>query len=119
MVDGQAFLKLVAEADTEMPLSMFDRLFEDSSLDNVLDLPVIDYAYESIDWPEHLLTEELVRADNRPVDNPVTNAGAQLGRVLSMIKSFRLISVSPAFPVTNRRVVLVIPTPSAQGLMGG
>src|SRR5687767_11400108 len=48
----------------------------------VLKLPSPPYQYESPDLPHHFRTPDAQRFDNTPPDNPVTNAGATLGRVL-------------------------------------
>jgi len=38
--------------------------------------------YERVDLPPHIERAELNKLDNTPTDNPITNAGATLGRVL-------------------------------------
>jgi cytochrome c peroxidase len=51
----------------------------------VPNLPVVDfdyYGYAVTNLPMHFQEPVLVDADNTPVDNPITNAGATLGRVL-------------------------------------
>lgn len=45
-------------------------------------LPPIPYDYAGIVLPEHLGVPANRSADNTPADNPITNAGATLGRVL-------------------------------------
>ncbi|MGJ8639318.1 MAG: cytochrome-c peroxidase [Opitutaceae bacterium] len=45
-------------------------------------LPKVPDNYSRIYWPEHLVSDELIEADNTPDDNHVTDAGALLGRVL-------------------------------------
>ncbi len=58
--------------------------------DDVLNLPEAPYDYETVILPEHLQTNVLlgpgqnaaVENDNTPSDNPITNEGATLGRVL-------------------------------------
>lgn len=47
---------------------------------NTPDFPLPEFDYETLLLPEHL--KPLVALDNAPPDNPVTNAGATLGRVL-------------------------------------
>ena len=47
---------------------------------NVPDLPFPDFDYETLDLPAHLAP--VARLDSAPADNPVTNAGAALGRVI-------------------------------------
>ena len=48
----------------------------------VLRLPATPYQYESLDLPAHFNAPNAQRFDTTPPDNPVTNAGATLGRVL-------------------------------------
>ncbi|GAB5536522.1 MAG: cytochrome c peroxidase [Rubricoccaceae bacterium] len=45
-------------------------------------LPETPYDYEGIALPSHLNTNATLRWDTTPADNPITNAGATLGRVL-------------------------------------
>ena len=40
------------------------------------------YNYEDIDLPDHFLRRQITRLDNTPTNNPVTDEGATLGRVL-------------------------------------
>jgi cytochrome c peroxidase len=50
-----------------------------------VDVPVLPdepYGYTDVDRPDWLDPEELREADNTPPDNPVTNHGAALGRLL-------------------------------------
>jgi cytochrome c peroxidase len=47
-----------------------------------LQLPDPPYRYTGLDLPAHFKTREVRRLDNTPLDNPVTDAGATLGRVL-------------------------------------
>lgn len=56
----------------------------DSNIDisNVLDLPGQFYNYANPDLPNHFTTGQVAGIDNTPNNNPVTDAGATLGRVL-------------------------------------
>lgn len=49
---------------------------------DVLDLPAPPFAYADVEWPPHFAQELLDSRDNTPVDNPITDHGATLGRVL-------------------------------------
>ncbi|HZJ31070.1 MAG TPA: cytochrome c peroxidase [Vicinamibacterales bacterium] len=53
-----------------------------ASSTRVLRLPATPYQYAIVDLPEHFRTPAAARFDNTPPDNPVTDAGATLGRVL-------------------------------------
>lgn len=48
----------------------------------VLALPSVPYNYADIALPAHFLRPEVTRFDNSPPDNPISNDGATLGRVL-------------------------------------
>ena len=50
--------------------------------ERTLRLPAIPYQYADVTLPPHFMTTAARRFDNTPPDNPVTNAGATLGRVL-------------------------------------
>jgi cytochrome c peroxidase len=48
----------------------------------VLDLPATPYPYAAVELPAHYRTPMVAGMDNTPADNPITDAGATLGRVL-------------------------------------
>ncbi|MEM7096029.1 MAG: cytochrome c peroxidase [Actinomycetota bacterium] len=48
----------------------------------VPELPEVPFSYANPALPAHFLSAEVLAADNTPNDNPVTDAGATLGRVL-------------------------------------
>lgn len=52
------------------------------STERTLRLPAVPYHYGDPDLPAHFKEEAALRFDNTPRDNPVTDAGATLGRVL-------------------------------------
>lgn len=54
----------------------------DLILAKYLDLPQTPFEYEQIQIPNHLNFEIISTQDNTPENNPITNAGATLGRVL-------------------------------------
>jgi len=58
------------------------RVVSDSSVSNVLSLPATPYPYSSPNLPAHLLDPAVQASINTPLNNPVTDAGATLGRVL-------------------------------------
>jgi cytochrome c peroxidase len=52
------------------------------STERTLRLPEVPYRYAKLDLPAHFRTAAARRFDNTPADNPVTDAGATLGRAL-------------------------------------
>lgn len=48
----------------------------------VLDLPEVPFAYTAVTLPAHFQTPAVRALDNTPADNPTTDDGATLGRVL-------------------------------------
>jgi cytochrome c peroxidase len=50
--------------------------------ERALHLPDVPYRYSYVDLPAHFKTPAAERFDNTPSDNPITDAGATLGRVL-------------------------------------
>jgi cytochrome c peroxidase len=54
----------------------------DSSTARTLQLPAVPYRYSLLNLPSHFGTAAAVRFDNTPANNPVTDHGATLGRVL-------------------------------------
>lgn len=61
---------------------VFYRVVADSSETNVLSLPAALDNYANPPLPAHLLAPAVIATDNTPPGNPVTDAGATLGRVL-------------------------------------
>ena len=59
-----------------------DRPAVKPSTERTLRLPETPYRYADLDLPAHFKTAAARRFDNTPRDNPVTDAGATLGRVL-------------------------------------
>ena len=53
-----------------------------ATMANTLSLPATPFNYASPDLPNHLLTPVILAQDNTPGNNPVTDTGATLGRVL-------------------------------------
>ena len=49
---------------------------------DILNLPAVSYNYENIQFPGYFLNNDLRNEDNTPNNNPITDAGATLGRVL-------------------------------------
>ena len=52
------------------------------STSRTLRLPATPFNYADVELPAHFTTPAAQRFDNTPRDNPITNAGATLGRVL-------------------------------------
>ena len=50
--------------------------------ERTLHLPEVPYQYANVDLPAHFKQPAAEQFDNTPADNPVTDAGATLGRVL-------------------------------------
>ncbi|MBL4905114.1 MAG: cytochrome-c peroxidase, partial [Flavobacteriaceae bacterium] len=55
---------------------------EEEMLASVLNLPADSYNYADVVLPNYFLDNNLVREDNIPNNNAITNDGATLGRVL-------------------------------------
>ncbi|MCC9640983.1 cytochrome-c peroxidase [Rhodopirellula sp. JC740] len=54
---------------------------EESATPRELNLPATPFNYTDVDWPPHFASA-MERFDNTPEDNPLTDHGATLGRVL-------------------------------------
>src|SRR5262245_7808170 len=59
-----------------------------ASSTRTLRLPDSPYPYSVLNLPPHFLTAAAMRFDNTPADNPVTDNGATLGRVLFYDRRF-------------------------------
>lgn len=62
--------------------SFFVRLSMPDTLSSILELPATPYSYANITLPAHLRDRRARNEDNTPANNPVTDQGATLGRVL-------------------------------------
>lgn len=54
----------------------------ESTVESALLLPLVPDDYATLNLPPHLNRAQIANQDNTPVDNPVTDAGALLGRTL-------------------------------------
>ncbi|MFY0604829.1 MAG: cytochrome-c peroxidase [Flavobacteriaceae bacterium] len=57
---------------------------------DVLNLPATSFNYANVQLPGYFLNNDLAREDNTPNNNPITNSGATLGRVLFYDKKMSL-----------------------------
>ncbi len=55
---------------------------DDQILASTLNLPTTSFNYSDINLPGFFLNNDLLQEDNTPANNPITDAGATLGRVL-------------------------------------
>lgn len=97
----------------------FYRIVPDNSVGNVLRLPRRPYTYASPDLPEHLKTAAAVGSDNPPVDNPVTDAGATLGRVLFYDRNLSTNRAVSCASCHRQRDGFADPRPLSVGFAGG
>jgi cytochrome c peroxidase len=75
-------LGLLAKGRADPAKDVVDKTAVKPSTERTLRLPDTPYHYADIDLPAHFKTREARRFDNTPRDNPITDAGATLGRVL-------------------------------------
>ncbi len=76
------YCTLAASAWADRPAKEAEKAPEKPSTLRTLRLPETPYRYSEIDLPPHFKTPLAQRFDNTPADNPVTDHGATLGRVL-------------------------------------
>lgn len=82
----QALAAVISGADE----GFIYRVVADSSVANVFAPDVFSHLYHTNPLPAHLLAPAVVATDNTPAFNPVTDAGAALGRVLFYDKNLSL-----------------------------
>jgi cytochrome c peroxidase len=85
----------------------------------VLKLPSPPHQYESPDLPHHFRTPAAQRFDNTPPDNPVTNAGATLGRVLFYDTRLSLNNTVSCSTCHEQKHAFVDPERFSRGFAGG
>jgi len=76
------FLVALAGSDREHTSKLKAQGAAVASSARTLRLPDSPYRYSVLNLPPHFLTSAAARFDNTPADNPVTDEGATLGRVL-------------------------------------
>uniref|UniRef100_UPI004047EE2F cytochrome-c peroxidase n=1 Tax=Roseivirga sp. TaxID=1964215 RepID=UPI004047EE2F len=80
-ISGLMITLLFSCSNTATEIDELDTaLTEDFS--DVLSLPTVSYNYSAPDLPAHFRVNNVQNIDNTPNNNPVSNAGATLGRVL-------------------------------------
>src|SRR5687767_15874897 len=72
----------VAAAEPAPPPKEVPARAERVATARTLKLPETPYNYASVELPSHFKTRSVRDLDNTPRDNPITDAGATLGRVL-------------------------------------
>lgn len=82
--------EVVNEIEEQEEVFEFTRREEFSNLN----LPEAYYNYSDIDLPSHFSDNDVLMADNTPNNNPTTDEGATLGRVLFYDKSLSLNSTT-------------------------
>jgi len=84
---GDDFQDPVPDPDPDTPQDTPDDTpevtgFDDPAIQDVLDLPATALSYQPANLPDHFETAAVEGMINTPADNPITDAGATLGRVL-------------------------------------
>lgn len=80
-VRGLSLLAVIGSLSAAPPAK--DQATVKPSTHRTLRLPKAPDRYADVELPVHFRTPAARRLDNTPFDNPVTDAGATLGRVLS------------------------------------
>jgi cytochrome c peroxidase len=82
LVAGAAGVRVLVSGTGEPPTAATPVRTADQPAARKLHLPEQPYRYADLDLPVHFKTDFVRRFDNTPDNNPVTDAGATLGRVL-------------------------------------
>lgn len=84
-----------------------------------LNLPVVAYNYSDIDLPIHFSDNDVLIADNTPNNNPTTDEGATLGRVLFYDKSLSLNGTTACASCHTQETGFTDPKQFSVGFEGG
>lgn len=84
-----------------------------------LNLPAATYNYSEVDLPTHFSNTDVIMADNTPNDNPVTDEGATLGRVLFYDKALSLNSTTACASCHTQETGFTDPKQFSVGFEGG
>jgi cytochrome c peroxidase len=82
-------------------------------------LPVKPFDYITYRLPDYLRPSDLEAVDNMPPDNPITNAGATLGRVLFYDTQLSKNNTMSCASCHLQRAAFADPRPRSFGFMGG
>ena len=86
---------------------------------NCLELPEEYFNYANIVLPAYFEHEALVNADNTPEDNPTTDAGATLGRVLFYDKRLSLTNTQSCADCHKQSIGFTDDAQFSRGFVGG
>jgi cytochrome c peroxidase len=85
----------------------------------LLQLPSIPYRYADIELPTHFMVPNAQRFDNTPKDNPITDAGATLGRVIFYDTRLSASDSVSCGSCHVQKFAFVDPNPGSRGFAGG
>ncbi len=85
----------------------------------VLELPEVPYRYADVELPIHFRQGDAQRFDNTPSDNPITDAGATLGRVLFYDTRLSASDTVSCGSCHVQKFGFVDPNPGSRGFAGG
>ena len=85
----------------------------------VLELPEVPYRYADVELPTHFKTPNALKFDNTPGDNPVTDAGAALGRVLFYDTRLSKNNSTSCGTCHVQKAGFADPNPGSRGFAGG
>ena len=86
--------------------------------ERALRLPPVPYRYADADLPTHFKTATAQRFDNTPKDNPITDAGATLGRVLFYDTRVSATGTVSCGSCHVQKFAFVDPNPGSKGVAG-
>lgn len=90
-----------------------------SSADRRLQLPDVPYRYADLDLPTHFKTANAQRFDNTPANNPISDAGAALGRVLFYDTRLSKNDSTSCASCHVQSSAFADPNPGSRGFSGG
>ncbi len=88
-------------------------------LEFCLNLPVQPFNYANITLPFYLQTPQLQDADNTPLNNPITNSGATLGRVLFYDPQLSATNTQSCASCHSQQLGFSDDSPFSRGFEGG
>jgi cytochrome c peroxidase len=107
--------ELVAKAEQEAQPSQSPR----ASRVRTLRLPDVPYQYARLELPSHFTQTVAAKFDNTPPENPITDAGATLGRVLFYDTRFSANDTVSCGSCHVQKHGFADPRPASRGFHGG
>lgn len=92
---------------------------DNNEFSDIYSLPKVPYNYNDVVFPETFSTQTVLDIDNTPENNPITNDGATLGRVIFYDKKLSFNKTTSCATCHSQELSFANNTPKSLGFEGG